>query len=117
HYLAGLDIWNSGDIAPADAVMQFNRVRQKLLAPDMLWALLQAQANQVGLGSLSPPADLNMLPAALQAENLGRYWSKGLLDALASPAGAYSSDSIRIALANKLQALAVSRFTNPSFLP
>jgi hypothetical protein len=116
-YLAGLDIWNSGNIAPADAVMQFNRVRQKLLAPDMLWALLQAQANQVGLGSLSPPADLNMLPAALQAENLGRYWSKGLLDALASPTGAYSSDSIRIALANKLKALAVSRFTNPSFFP
>jgi hypothetical protein len=117
-YLGALPLWGSSPLSQADAALQLNRLRQKILTPENLWALLQAQATLAGAGVLTLPSDLKALPAALRAENLGRYWRKGLRDALASPAGAYNSGAIRDALATKLEVLAISRFKDTvNFLP
>jgi|HubBroStandDraft_6_1064221.scaffolds.fasta_scaffold00281_16 hypothetical protein len=116
-YLTNLDLWNSGPIKAADAVRQFNRVRQKLFAPDALWALLQLQISAlVPSTTVTQPGNLSALPAILKAENLGRYY-KELRKALGAPAGGYSADAIRQALTGQLQALAIARFSDPHFLP
>ena len=116
-YLGALPLWGSSPMPQSDAALQLNRLRQKILTPENLWALLQAQATLAGAGVLALPPDLKALPAALRAENLGRYWRKGLRDALAAPAGAYNSAAIRDALAAKLEALAIDRFRDANFLP
>lgn len=117
-YLANLELWCPEPIKAADAILQFNRVRQKLLAPESLWALLEAQVSILAPGAtVTPPASLNTLPATLRAENLGRYWRKKLLDALKIPSTGYTADAIRKALAEQMQTLAIARFKDTDFLP
>lgn len=117
-YLANLDLWSQNPIKASDAVLQLNRVRQKLLAPEALWALLQLQVSVLSPGTtVKPPDNLGSLPATLRSENLGRYWRKGLLGALATPASGYSAEAIRKALAKQLQTMAIARFSDSDFFP
>lgn len=116
--LAAFDLWGTGPVKSTEASRQLSLVRQKILAPDALWALFQLQVSSLAPSTnLKQPAHLDGLPATLRDENLGRYWRSGLLNALASPAGTYSADAVRLALTNKMQAMTIARFSDPTFFP
>ena len=120
-YLGALPLWGSSPIAQADAALQLNRLRQKILTPANLWALLQAQATLAGAGVLALPPDLKALPAARAA----RREPRPILAQIAARhcprrarGGAYNSAAIRDALAAKSEALAIDRFRDAvNFLP
>ena len=76
-YLANASIFGNDDISRADAVQQLNRLRQRVLQPDTLWALLQRQVLTLVPGAvLTAPTDLaTSTDRATRRKTWARHWN------------------------------------------